>query len=59
MTPPALTDGNGWPFKLLGRVPYRPDNHDDWRDGIFRAWGWSAELQAELVRSFHGGDNAE
>lgn len=31
MTPPSLTDGEGWPFRLLARVPYRPDDFGDWR----------------------------
>lgn len=33
MTPPQLTDGDGWPFRLLGPVPYKPDDLDDWLDG--------------------------
>lgn len=53
MTPPSLTDGEGWPFKMLSRVPYRPDNLDDWRDGILRGLGSSADQQAGLYRSFH------
>lgn len=31
----------------------RPDNRDDWRDGILRGLGSSADQQAGLYRSFH------
>lgn len=50
---PAIADGEGWPFQMLGRVPYRPTDRLDWRDGILRGLGSSADQQAGLYRSFH------
>lgn len=32
MTPPALADGDGFPFKLISFLPYRPDDFSDWRE---------------------------
>lgn len=59
MTPPQLSEGDGWPFKMLARVPYRPTDQLDWRDGILVGLGSSADQQAGLYRSFHGGVYAE
>lgn len=39
MTPPQITDAEGWPFQMLSPVPYRPDSFDDWRAGILEALG--------------------
>lgn len=30
---PFLEDGEGFPFRLIGRLPYRPADFDDWREG--------------------------
>lgn len=59
MTPPSLDDGDGWPFKLLCRVPYRPDNHNDWRDGILEGLGLSAVERAGLRSPFHDAINTD
>lgn len=42
--PIALADGEGWPFQMLGRLPYRPADLADWRGGIAQ----------DLAVSFHG-----
>lgn len=34
MTRSSLADGDSWPFRFLARVPYHPDNLDDWLEGI-------------------------
>ena len=31
MTPPQISDRDGFPFRLLSRIPYRPANFCDWR----------------------------
>lgn len=28
-----IADNEGWPFRLLGRLPYRPVDFADWREG--------------------------
>lgn len=57
MTPPQIKDGEGWPFRLLGRVPYRPDNFDDWLDAVndelFR------DIEQNESVSVHNGGNSK
>lgn len=48
MTPPQLCDGEGWPFRLLYRLPNRPDSFHDWQDGIREILGSSASSLAGL-----------
>lgn len=55
MTPPLIEDSDGWPFRLLGRVPYQPTDHEDWRAGIIE--GLSSAADRAGLRSFHGGNN--
>ena len=60
MTPPQIKDGEGWPFRLIGRVPYRPDSFDDWLDAIndqlFRDVDASENLNHSEHESYHNGD---
>lgn len=60
MTPPQIKDGEGWPFRLLGRVPYRPDNFDDWLDAVndelFREVDASENLDHSEHESYHNGN---
>lgn len=57
MTPPQIKDGEGWPFRLVGRVPYRPDSFDDWLDAIndelFR------DIEQNESVSVHNGGNSK
>lgn len=32
--PVNLADGEGWAFQMLGRLPYRPADFNEWRSGI-------------------------
>ena len=43
--PIALADGDGWAFQMLGRLPFRPTNFNEWRAGI----------RQDLAFAFHGG----
>lgn len=43
--PIALADGEGWPFLMLGRLPFRPADFNEWRSGI----------RQDLGFAFHGG----
>lgn len=60
MTPPQIKDGEGWPFRLIGRVPYRPDNFDDWLDAVndelFREVDASENLDHSEHESYHNGN---
>lgn len=60
MTPPQIKDGEGWPFRLIGRDPYRPDNLEDWLDAIndelFREVDASENLHHSEHESYHNGD---
>lgn len=60
MTPPQIKDGEGWPFRLIGRVPYRPDSLDDWleaiNDRLFREVDASEKLNHSEHESYHNGD---
>ena len=60
MTPPQIKDGEGWPFRLLCRVPYRPDNFDDWLDAVndelFREVDASENLDHSEHESYHNGN---
>lgn len=53
MTPPQLTDGDGWPFRLLGPVPYKPDDFDDWLHGCLE---WLLSLDDSF---FHEGAHSK
>ena len=57
MTPPQFKDGEGWPFRMIGRVPYRPDSFDDWLDAIndelFR------DIEQNESVSVHNGGNSK
>lgn len=57
MTPPQIKDGEGWPFRLIGRVPYRPDSLEDWlqaiNDELFR------EIEQNESVSVHIGGNSK
>lgn len=64
MTPPQIKDGEGWPFRLIGRVPYRPDSLEDWledwleavNDELFRQVDASENLNQSGHESYHNGD---
>lgn len=60
MTPPQIEDGEGWPFRLIGRVPYRPDGFEDWleaiNDQLFREIDASENLNQSEHESYHNGD---
>lgn len=43
--PIALADGEGWPLRMLGRLPFRPADFNEWRAGISQ----------DLSCAFHGG----
>ena len=47
MTPPQISDGEGWPFRMLGPLPYKPDDLDDWLDGCLE---W---LLSDAALPFH------
>jgi hypothetical protein len=46
--PIALADGEGWPFQMLGRLPYRPTNFNEWAAGV----------RADLRSAFHAQENS-
>lgn len=50
MTPPQISDADGWPFRLVARVPYRPDDYADWREGILD------RLNQSEHESYHNGE---
>ena len=60
MTPPQIKDGEGWPFRLIGRVPYRPDSIEDWLEAVnnelFRQVDASENLNHSEHESYHNGD---
>ena len=60
MTPPQIKDGEGWPFRLIGRVPYRPDSLEDWLEAVnnelFRQVDASENLNHSEHESYHNGD---
>ena len=60
MTPPQIKDGEGWPFRLIGRDPYRPDSLEHWlqaiNDELFREVDASENLNHSEHESYHNGD---
>jgi hypothetical protein len=44
--PPQIADNEGWPFRLLSRVPYKPDSFADWREGVLAE---AARIERELA----------
>ena len=51
--PPQIADNEGWPFRMLGPVPYRPDSFEDWQGGILEGLISSADEQAGVRSPFH------
>lgn len=37
MTPPQINDGEGWPFRLLGPIPHKPEDYDEWHEHCLRS----------------------
>jgi hypothetical protein len=60
VTPPQIKDGEGWPFRLIGRVPYHPDSIEDWLEAVnnelFRQVDASENLNHSEHESYHNGD---
>lgn len=52
MIPPQIDDAEGFPFQMIGRVPYRPESFEDWCDFVLGCEGTMPPLRP-LVLPFH------